>query len=143
LTLSLANAKLAHQLTERIKQMELIMQTLHEIEQIADRLTVQLFDSSIHNKSVNVDAAIKDLADEYKDDAEMIQDTILDTSFIDADQFWGTFKAMITASAFSMNTKLDDKFRKQQALSAEAFMKSLTLDVMTAIEKRAEWQVLK
>jgi hypothetical protein len=123
--------------------MELIMQTLQDIEQIADRLTAQLFDSSIHNKSVNVDAAIKELADEYKDDADMIQDTILDTSFIDADQFWGTFKAMITASAFSMNTKLDDKFRKQQALSAEAFMKSLTLDVMTAIEKRAEWQVLK
>ena len=119
------------------------MQTLQDIEQIADRLTAQLFDSSIHNKSVDVDAAIKDLADEYKDDADMIWDTVLDASFLDGNQFIQTFKAMVTSCAFSMNVSFDDKFRKQQALSAEAFMKSLTLDVMTAIEKRAEWQVLK
>lgn len=121
------------------------MQTLHDIEQIADRLTAQLFDSSIHNRdnTNQIQSAIKELTDDYMDDAEIIWDTIIDTSFVNGNEFIETFKAWFTAMDFSNNEKLNEEFRQQQAKAASVFGKSLYQQVKYGIEKRAEWSVLK
>lgn len=109
------------------------MQTQQQIEQIADRLTAQLFDSSIHNRdnTKQVADAIAELTDDYMDDAEMICDTVLDASFIDAEQFWNTLRAMVNAHALG----------NEQAMTT--FAKSISIEVMDAVDKRAEWQVTK
>ena len=102
-----------------------------QIEQIADRLTSQLFDSSIHNKAGVTKEDIRELADDYMDDEEIICDIVLDGSFIDADQFWNTLRAMVNAHALG----------NEQAMTT--FAKSISLEVMCAVEKRAEWKLTK
>lgn len=108
------------------------MQSLFEIAQISDEAFRR--EMSVHTSRDNtkqVQDAIADLTDDYMDDAEMICDTVLDTSFIDGEQFWTTFKAMVNAYALGNEASMN------------VFAKSLALDVMTGVQKRAEWQVLK
>lgn len=109
------------------------MQTQQQIEQMADKLTSQLFDSSIHNRdnSKQIADSIAELTDDYMDDTEIICDTVLDASFIDAEQFWNTLRAMVNAHALG----------NEQAMTT--FAKSISIEVITAVAKRAEWMVLK
>ena len=108
------------------------MQSLFEIAQISDEAFRR--EMSAHTSFDNtkqVQEAIAELTDDYMDDAEMICDTVLDTSFIDGEQFWTTFKAMVNAYALGNEA------------SMSVFAKSLSLEVMTGVQKRAEWQVTK
>jgi len=109
------------------------MQTQLNIEQIADSLTAQLFDKSSHTRdnTKQVTEAIAELTDDYMDDAEIICDTVLDASFIDAEQFWNTLRAMVNAHALG----------NEQSMTT--FAKSISLSVMDAVAKRAEWMVTK
>jgi methylphosphotriester-DNA--protein-cysteine methyltransferase len=108
------------------------MQSLFEIAQISDEAFRR--EMSVHTSMDNtkqVQDAIAELTDDYMDDAEMICDTILDTSFIDGNQFWTTFKAMV--NAYALNNEA----------SMNLFAKRLSLEVIAAVQKRAEWKVTK
>lgn len=83
------------------------------------------------NSSVNIESHISELTDEYMDDTDIITDTVLDGSFIDCGQFWNTLRAMINAQQLG----------NEQAMAT--FAKSLSLDVICAIAKRAEWEATK
>jgi hypothetical protein len=107
------------------------MQSLFEIAQISDEAFRREMSVNTSHDSGNVESSIAELTDDYMDDAEMICDTILDTSFIDGNQFWATFKAMVNAYAL-----------KDEA-SMNLFAKSLSLEVIAGVQKRAEWQVTK
>jgi hypothetical protein len=120
------------------------MQSLFEIAQISDEAFRR--EMSVHTSMDNtkqVQDAIAELTDDYMDDADVIWDTILDTSFVKGDEFIKTFKAWFTAMDFSNNEKLNNEFRQQQTKAASVFGKSLYQQVKYGIEKRAEWQVLK
>jgi hypothetical protein len=108
------------------------MQSLFEVAQISDEAFRR--EMSVHtsrDNSKQIENQIAELTNEYMDDAEMICDTILDASFLDAEQFWATFKAMVNAYALGNEA------------SMSVFAKSISLEVMAAIQKRAEWTITK
>jgi hypothetical protein len=81
--------------------------------------------------SGNIEERIEELKDEYMDDTDIITDTILDGSFIDCGQFWNTFRSMVNAQQLGNEKAMTD------------FAKSLSLDVICAIAKRAEHEATK
>jgi len=107
------------------------MQTLHDIEQIADRLTAKLFDSSIHNKSINVDEAVKELAEEYLDDEEQIFEVLISEEFVDFEAAQSTLRALVCAYKYGRDESL------------VTFAKSLAQQILDGVDKKAEWMVTK
>lgn len=105
------------------------MQTQMQIEQMADRLTSSLFDSSIHNCSRDSKADIKERASDILDDTDRLMEVVLESSFVDFYQFSNTFRAMVNAHISGND------------LSMMAFAKSLCLDIQVGVEERAAWEL--
>jgi len=103
------------------------MESLFEIGQMSDETFKQAMSRHTSGDS-KVESDIAELTDDYMDDAEIICDTVLDGSFMDCEQFWTTFKAMVNAYALGNEA------------SMSVFAKSISLEVMIAIQKRAEWK---
>jgi hypothetical protein len=102
------------------------MQTQYDIEQIADRLTSQLFDSSIHNRTYDHKERVAELAEEYMDDDDILWDTVIDESLFDSDAFTATLRAMTNAYALGRESDMS------------VFAKSIAQSVLEAVQKRAE-----
>lgn len=104
------------------------MQTLEQIAQIADGFYDRLYD---RNTSSNLDARIEAIKDDTIEDEDVIQELVMDGSFIDAEQFWVTIRALANANMM----------KNENAVNALA--KSLALDIEVMVGKYAEWKAAR
>lgn len=105
------------------------MQTLQDVERIADRLTSQLFDKSIHNQAGYSQNEISELADEYLDDDDQVWDVLISEEW--AGEVQSTIRAMVNAYLLKNDASFD------------AFARSIAQSIIDGANKKAEWMLTK